>query len=83
MSVDPKRADVLVRIEAKATEISEANALLERLYEERMGIWREGLALDPPLLQREIAEASGIKEIAVTVALRKDRLRSEAVASQR
>lgn len=63
------REEVLKDIKAISRKLHEAKLL----FRKRVDLYVEGRSLTPPITQREMAEASGLTEIAVTKALHKRR----------
>lgn len=68
-----RAAAILRELADLQRELAKHNARTEALYGRRLALFTEGQALDPPLLQREMAKAHGVSEVAVTAALRKTR----------
>lgn len=70
---DRKAKSILRELADLKRELAKHNRRTEAMYDRRRVLFTEGQALDPPLLQREMAKAHGVSEVAVTAALRKTR----------
>lgn len=69
-----RRAEVLAELAVIRDQLAEHNAEVAELYRQRLALWHEAReAMDPPVLQRLLADASGVGEVAVIAGLRKKR----------
>lgn len=64
-SDEAKRARILHRLERLRPLINACDEKGRSLYAEREALFLEGRAMVPPMIQREMAEASGVTEGAV------------------
>lgn len=74
--LDPDVLEARRKRRAIERELAKIRRLLEAvpgLYERRLELWNEAQQLQPRILQRELAELSGVTEEAVVQAFRKAR----------
>jgi hypothetical protein len=62
---------ILKRLRALRPQIEGGERKLEALYAERLSVFQDGRALDPPMVQRVMGEASGVSEAAVIHVLKR------------
>lgn len=74
---DPDAAWMLARLAEIRVELERAQQAVTDLLEERVSLFTRGQNLDPKLTQAAMAEASGVTDVAVTLALRKRRIAGE------
>ena len=67
------RDEVVQELAANAAKATEAQTRLDGLRSYRLDLFHAGKALDPPLTNRELAEAAGVTEWNVMKVLRKDK----------
>lgn len=72
LPVVPSLADdsLLEELRRIASELEEANELTKRLYAARTTLFIEGRRRQPPLKTRELGDAAGVTDVAVTNAVK-------------
>lgn len=76
-----RRAEVLAELVVIRDKLAEHNQVVADLYARRLRLWAEAREeMDPPMLQRLLADASGVGEVAVIAGLRKKREQEAATA---
>jgi hypothetical protein len=76
MTAKRDKAQVTADLVDVSAELAATLANAEALYARRLGLFKEGRGLAPPITQRALASLAGTTEEAVTQALRKDKLRA-------
>jgi hypothetical protein len=73
---NPAEVEVLDELTTIADRLDE----LKALYERRTVLWARARAMDPPIVQRRLAEASRVNEVMIIKALKRDAAATEAAA---
>lgn len=71
-----RREQIMRRLAALRPKIERHESNLDVLYREREALFLEGRTLDPPMIQREMGEASGVTESAVIRTIKRSEARA-------
>lgn len=74
------QADVLADLGPIGEQIAAHEKALTELYPQRLALFQEGRAMDPPIVNRVMGEAAGCEENAVLAALRRADKKAKAQA---